>query len=374
MNRTPLKSKHSRELSAANKLFLLLSLLPLWSVSEAAVQVKSIAADYANKKVTFSVSWAADTRATHLSKVWVFVDYTTVTNPNTVSSAWQRATVASASATSGVVSDNNGQGVYLQGTDGAFSATVTVTLSGVPDKFNWCAVATDYPPNALSIDGSNTYTLHGTKPFLVNGNIAVDASTYSGSITTFSDATSCPGFIASVATGGVTGANSNVNDLSSIYVLNGSYSVVNATVSGQGFVYSSSDNSPTTATGSQIHATVGSSTINYSWGAATSSTTFYLRAYAVVNGKIVYGNVQQFKTWSGWSYAGVYSSYGTSGYYSGNNCYNCEKAMLGTLPTNSVSQQYQWGGYGTCFYWRAKCSTVCETTCRAGRYINGRSR
>ncbi len=59
------------------------------------MQVKSISADYANKRVTFALSWAAGTRdATHNSKVWVFVDYQPVTNPNTTG-AWQRATVVS---------------------------------------------------------------------------------------------------------------------------------------------------------------------------------------------------------------------------------------------------------------------------------------
>ncbi len=186
------------------KLILLLSLLPLWGLGGrlfAAVQVKSISADYANKRVTFALSWAAGTRnATHLSKVWVFVDYTTVTNPNTTG-AWQRATVASATATAGTVSGNTGQGFYLQGTDGAFSSTVTVTLSGVPAKFNWCATATDYPPNVTATGG--TYTLHGTAPFtliaadgnstqVVNGN-SIAASALTVAPVTIRDATGCPG-------------------------------------------------------------------------------------------------------------------------------------------------------------------------------------
>jgi hypothetical protein len=46
----------------------------------------------------------------------------------------------------------NGRGFYLDGHTGAvpFSSTVTVTLSSDLNgaKFNWCAYATDYPPNA----------------------------------------------------------------------------------------------------------------------------------------------------------------------------------------------------------------------------------
>ncbi len=196
MNRTLLKSKHSCELSAAKKLFLLLLLLPLWSISEAAVQVKSISADYANKRVTFALSWAASTRnATHLSKVWVLVDYQEVNSLNVPAGAWQRATVVSATSTNGTVSGNTGRGFFVQGTDGAFSSTITVTLSSVPAKFNWCATATDYPPNA-TINVNGGYTLHGTVPFTINGNTTVSARTYTGTcITSITDATGCPGLL-----------------------------------------------------------------------------------------------------------------------------------------------------------------------------------
>ncbi len=194
------------------KLYLLSLLLPLWTLLPlwgpggclfAAVQVQTLSADYANKRITFALSWAAGTRnATHLSKVWVLVDYTTVTNPNTTG-AWQRATVASATATSGTVTydSSNRQGFFVQGTDGAFSSTVTVTLSSVPTKFNWCATATDYPPNVTATGG--TYTLHGTAPFtllaadgsstqVVNG-ATIAASALTVAPVTVRDATGCPG-------------------------------------------------------------------------------------------------------------------------------------------------------------------------------------
>ncbi len=194
------------------KLYLLLLALPLWTLLPsfggagggrllAAVQVQTLSADYANKRVTFSVSWAAGTRnTTHLSKVWVFVDYQPVTNPNTTG-AWQRATVASATATTGTVSGNTGRGFFVQGTDGAFSSTVTVTLSDVPAKFNWCATATDYPPRVAA--GSNgSYTFGGTPPFTLtaaNGATQqVDGKTLAHSAltitpTALTDKTGCPG-------------------------------------------------------------------------------------------------------------------------------------------------------------------------------------
>ena len=186
------------------KLYLLSLLLPLWSIAEATVQVKSISADYANKRVTFALSWAAGTRdATHNSKVWVFVDYQPVTNPNTTG-AWQRATVVSASATAGTVSydGSNRQGFYLQGADGVFSSTVTVTLSGVPAKFNWCATATDYPPQA-TVTGNQDIILKGTPPFTViyadNSTTVTSSKQYrlppNKSVKSFADATFCPGNI-----------------------------------------------------------------------------------------------------------------------------------------------------------------------------------
>ena len=278
MNRTPLKSKHSRELSAANKLFLLLSLLPLWSVSEAAVQVKSIAADYANKKVTFSVSWAAGSRGTYSgkiynSKVWVFVDYTTVTNPNTTG-AWQRTTVASATATAGTVSGNTGRGFYLQGTDGAFSSTVTVTLSGVPAKFNWCATATDYPPNAVMSNG--TYTLKGTAPFTINGNTSVSARTYTGAcITTITDATGCPGTVTNPAftAGAITSGSATV-----IRNIAPNITIGNTTIAGGGdgrisYQWRRSGTSSATLTGSANTYSIASLAANYS----TAGTYYFTR-------------------------------------------------------------------------------------------------
>ncbi len=196
------------------KLFLLLSLLPLWGHGGcslfAAVEVNSISADYSTGKVTFSVSWAAGSRnATHLSKIWVFVDYQPVSDPTT-KGAWTRAALAGVPTVSGVGTAStvtgNTQGFWLDASDAgtaAYSATVTVTLKDMPAKFNWCAYATDYPPN-LQFTGLNTYQLHGSAPFtlvdtgaatttVANGNV----QTNSGSkiFATLTDRTSCPGII-----------------------------------------------------------------------------------------------------------------------------------------------------------------------------------
>ncbi len=180
------------------KLILLLSLLPLWGLGGclfAAVQVKSISADYANKRVTFSISWVAGSRdATHLSKVWVFVDYQEVTNPNTTG-AWQRASIDLSALPAGGSADGaNTKGFWYQGqATAAQSATITVTLTNVPAKFNWCAYATDYPPNA-AVYNNGTYTLKGMQPFIVNG-AAIAGNKFTGTVNSLTDATGCPGWI-----------------------------------------------------------------------------------------------------------------------------------------------------------------------------------
>ncbi len=194
MNRTLLKSKHSCKLSADRRIFFLLLLFLLWNISEAAVQVKTISTNYAAKTVTFSVSWAAGTRdATHLSKVWVFVDYQEVTNPNTT--GWQRANIDLSKLPANSSADGaNTKGFWYQGqATAAQNATITVTLTNVPTKFNWCAVATDYPPNAAVYD-NGTYTLKGTQPFIVNGT-AIVGNKFIGIVNSLTDATGCPGWI-----------------------------------------------------------------------------------------------------------------------------------------------------------------------------------
>jgi len=60
-------------------------------------------------------------------------------------------------------------------------------------KFNWCAFATDYPPNVSAHTGT-TYTFKGSPSFVVN-NVPRSAKTYSGALNSLTDATGCPGCI-----------------------------------------------------------------------------------------------------------------------------------------------------------------------------------
>ena len=177
------------------------------------VTITNTKVDYATKIVTFDLSWKGSD-ATHRDEVWVFVDIQPVTGANTLGS-WSPATLVPGSTTITAGSGNqysslthtvvsgNTRGVLVKGTatnpPRTFAATVKVTLaSGTPAKFNACAYATDYPPNAKITSGSytsGTYTLNGTKPFVINGTITVNANTYSvESITSITDPTQCPGY------------------------------------------------------------------------------------------------------------------------------------------------------------------------------------
>ncbi len=177
------------------KLILLLSLLPLWGpgglYAANCISVNSVGVNYATKTVTFVLTWKACNGTTHLNKAWVFVDWQQVTGTNTTGT-WTRATISgAATVTNGTYTTGNTTGFYVTGTNGQ-SATVTVKLSNAPAKFNWCAIATDYPPNATMSNG--TYTLKGTPPFVVNG-IKLDNTqkSYTGScITSITDATNNP--------------------------------------------------------------------------------------------------------------------------------------------------------------------------------------
>jgi hypothetical protein len=181
--------------------FFLLTMLASVIANAQVTHVDPIGANYTNQTVSFRVRWNAGTRdATHLSKVWVWVDYIIVNSNNTTSgNTWTRATVSSASPTASVSYDgSNRKGFWLQGNSGSYSATVTVQLNITASKFNWCAYASDYPPNVTLNKG--TYTFKGTTNFLVNShvqpltsktitkvNLTVDLSS------TFTDATGCPG-------------------------------------------------------------------------------------------------------------------------------------------------------------------------------------
>ncbi|MDR0694094.1 MAG: hypothetical protein LBF81_02185 [Prevotellaceae bacterium] len=186
------------------KIFFLFAMLASIVASAQVTHVEPVGANYANKTVSFRVWWNAGSRdVTHLSKVWVWVDYLTVNSNNTTSgNTWARATVGTISPATGISYDGtNRNGFWLEGNASAnYSATLTVQLTNVPTKFNWCAYVSDYPPNVTANNG--TYTFKGTPPFTLiasNGatktvpgkTLAVSALTITP--TTIRDKTECPG-------------------------------------------------------------------------------------------------------------------------------------------------------------------------------------
>jgi uncharacterized protein (TIGR02145 family) len=173
------------------------------AASAQVTNVEPTGANYANKTVSFRVWWNAGSRnATHFSKVWVWVDYIQINSNNTTSgNTWTRALVSGTPTVSiGTVAreTGNNKGFWLQGNSDSYSATVTVQLNITANKFNWCAYASDYPPNVTLENG--TYIFKGTTDFIVSNpsqtltsktiaksNLTVNSST------TFTDATACPG-------------------------------------------------------------------------------------------------------------------------------------------------------------------------------------
>ncbi len=150
-----------------------------------------VSVNYKTQQVTFKLTWTGCNGTTHLNKVWCFVDFQTVDAAGN-KGAWKRATVSgAATVTNGTYAAGNTTGFYVTGSNGQ-SATVTVKLGNASGKFNWCAFATDYPPNAIMTNGS--YILKGTPPFTLNGTATVSQKKYNGNrITTITDATNNPG-------------------------------------------------------------------------------------------------------------------------------------------------------------------------------------
>ena len=189
-------------------LLIALSLFPLWGsgglCAQTSVTVTPIIADYAAAPPTvkFKVSWSSRD-ANHRAKVWLFVDYRRVQG-NAYTGDWLRAGIdVLPTATDGVVSleAGNDKGFWLQGTDGAFAATVTVpvtvNLAGYAPRFGWCGIASDRPPWAEEKTGY--YLLHGTPDFIIqtaptNSSSTVAVTTaYDNCIYSLTDATGCPG-------------------------------------------------------------------------------------------------------------------------------------------------------------------------------------
>jgi len=177
-------------------LFLLCATFACTGFTQTCVTAKQVGVNYTTKKVTFKLEWSSCT-GTHNYKVWVFVDVRPEISPN-VKGAWTRAKITHSDV--GTPYSENGEapyiGVWVTGSSYT-SQTVTLTLdTPYYDKFDWCAFATDYPPNVTLDKG--TYTFKGTPQFvtshqpvpgktIVKNNLTVDAGT------TFTDATGCPG-------------------------------------------------------------------------------------------------------------------------------------------------------------------------------------
>jgi uncharacterized protein (TIGR02145 family) len=186
------------------KIFFLFAMFASVMVSAQVTNVEPTGANYANKTVSFRVWWNAGSRdATHLSKVWVWIDYITVNSDNTTSgNTWTRATVGTISPTTGISYDgSNRQGFWLEGNSGSYSATIIVQLNITETKFNWCAYVSDYPPNVTAANG--TYTFKGTPPFTLIATNGTTSQTVTGNTlaasaltitpTTIRDKTECPG-------------------------------------------------------------------------------------------------------------------------------------------------------------------------------------
>jgi uncharacterized protein (TIGR02145 family) len=180
------------------------------SAQSSSVVVTPITADYAAAPptVTFEVTWPDDRDDDHRSKVWVFVDYRRIKD-NAYAPGWSRADItvpaASITATAGTVSlePDNTNGFWLQGTAGAFAATVTVPVTvdldgGYAPQFGWCGWAIDGPPTAREETGY--YSLHGTPPFIIQthptdagSTVSQSTPTYDNCIYGLTDATGAPG-------------------------------------------------------------------------------------------------------------------------------------------------------------------------------------
>ena len=181
------------------KLFFFAMLASMAASAQSTVQITPISATYTNSPtVQFKVNWTNQTTDNHRNKVWIFLDFQTVISP-TQKGNWQPATITgTVQKTAGTVSGQSNRGFFLEGTTTNFSSTVTVQLSNTGISFNWCAYASDYPPNVTLDKG--TYTFKGTTDFIVSNptqtlttTTIVKNNLTANSATTFTDATGCPG-------------------------------------------------------------------------------------------------------------------------------------------------------------------------------------
>ncbi len=359
---------------------LLFAMLCTYTIFAATcITTQRVFVNYKTQMVTFRMTWNACDNSMHLNKAWVFVDYQPI-DANGNKGNWTHATISGTpSVTNGTYTAGNTNGFYVTGANGQ-SATITVKLGNLPTggRYNWCAIAIDYPPVALFTTTTNVL-FKGTPPFVVkyddgsSGTIANTGKTNytptaDKAITSVTDATTCPGLIASVTTNAVTGAN-NSGSCNSIYRLNGANTSVS--VSERGFVYSTTQTMPTMSD-TKIPVSAGVGSMSYNWQNYTYSTTFYVRAYAISRGTVMYGNVVSYKTWSNWApynyyssnygcqinlnpcYFGWYPSYENSGTIC---CWACGSSYPANTATFDICDGSQGCGWG-----------ACQGTCEGGNY------
>ena len=151
--------------------------------ASATVTVTPLSTDYANKKVTFSVSW---TGTVVNDRVWVWVDLCPVAgaSPGT----FAKAVISAAAAASGSIdaASLNGRGFYVT----TNPSTVSATLSNATGKFSWCVYGSDAPPNVTANNG--TYTLYGTPPFTLTAAGGTATQTVAATAIAISDVTITP--------------------------------------------------------------------------------------------------------------------------------------------------------------------------------------
>ncbi|MDR0582371.1 MAG: hypothetical protein LBG31_05355 [Prevotellaceae bacterium] len=182
--------------------FLFAMLASVMASAQTTVQIMPVSATYTTTPtIQFKVSWTNQSTDNHRNKVWLFVDFQPVISPAQKGN-WQPATITgTVQKTAGTVSEQSDRGFFLEGATTDFSATVTVQLSNTGTPFNWCAYASDCPPNIGDYD-NGTYTLRGTPPFTLiaaNGTTQTvpDKTIAQSALTitpvTMTDATGCPG-------------------------------------------------------------------------------------------------------------------------------------------------------------------------------------
>jgi hypothetical protein len=178
-------------------------LISVAASAQSTVQIMPISATYTTTPaIQFKVSWTNQSTDNHRNKVWIFVDFQPVISP-TQKEYWQPATITGiVQKTAGTISEQSNRGFFIEGTTTNFSSTVTVQLSNTGTAFNWCAYASDCPPN-IGDYNNGIYTLRGTPPFTLQDASGATQTVPDKTIAqsaleitpvTMTDAIGCPGY------------------------------------------------------------------------------------------------------------------------------------------------------------------------------------